>query len=326
MTLNEIKIIQDLSYKFSFNEDFATVWSILRDVAKVNEISNRIEDSYTSKPVFTKMKKSYETDALFNFSVSKSIKLFSHTTDVIQTNNYNKINWRVYKIESGEPYLPPYNIKFELVKHFNKTKSDINNNSQTCIFTQEITYDEPIKLTSAQIESQKNKYNIFCNKIRELIKEEKYKIHNGSISINKSAEFIWKSICDLKNICKYFPSICNEIRYKDDTLKEGLKFKFIFYNKDENKENRIKYELPVTVNSIINSKNSKKLVIETLKNYINIPRQFIIFKISLKKSEKNSKLTVSNIFKEIQGDSYLKTLSDIKKISLEEFKFNMECL
>lgn len=107
------KISEEVITSHIFYKSIETVWNVIKDTSLVNNIISSLKLNLVNEPVLLNSNSSYEVNSTFFFYVNKHHKLLYTVKEVIETDYYFKISFKVYSsIDKDNPIIKTIHLHY----------------------------------------------------------------------------------------------------------------------------------------------------------------------------------------------------------------------
>lgn len=294
----ELRTIVSTHY---FNSSIKQVWDMLKDINKTNAIANYI---FPASPVkFIKGNHTYELGSEFSFIFKNSLTFYFTCTEIMESESYNKITWRVFKTE---PETILYDISYNL-----HIKSE---NECVLIMFMKCEYNDNIDLGD-QVVTLQERHLIYEELDHAVSAQNNSKIQIESIIVKSPVLKIFNFITNLKKFQKNIPIICDKVECQDE-IKEKSQFYFKWYK-------RVQLEVELFVKKLYANDESSIFIYESMNKNPAIPSQEVIWKV-YKINESNSLVVFKHRFEEDIKKKLLENIAKNKRKILQNIKSYFE--
>jgi hypothetical protein len=291
-------------FSYVFKQNYNRVWNCLRDVKKTNKICNLISEGYASEVTMSKEKETWELGAEFSLVWKRMIRMYFRTVDFIETPDYSRIRWKVYKTD-------PPTLDFYLTYCLYQ---DITGNFSTMVMEWQYLIDFD-KTETEVTEKKMENIRIYTAIDKYLTQEENERLQEECIYIESDMLILWKIISNFKIFQRLVPIICMSVSYSGDVA-PGTKVTMYFDCKN-------KAYVHMTIKSIIVRDNLCRLTYECSEGNPSVPKQEIVWTVEEKEGG-FCLVSFRHYYEEVLKKESIQQTSKLKKRILQTLKVTLE--
>ena len=289
----DLLLLKFQNFEKIFQMDIDYVWDFLKDVKKTYEVLHE----FRTEAIFIKGNNSYELGNEFHFIWKKFLKLFFRTELIINTCNYKKLIFRVFK---AEPINVNYNFIYTLYR--------ISNNSSTLLLWEWVYDGEGLFINLKEQDLLRCERKRMLELFEGYLKQNFNFIQSESTQINCIATKLWKIITNFDYFIRIAPSLADSVEIDGDYMKPNSIIKIRIRKKYYN------------LNVIKAEYNKEGIYYYTLScRDDNIPKQEIRFEIS-NITENCCFIIYNHLFTEYIDFKLIEKIAKRKKETLKSLK------
>lgn len=290
-------------FSYVFKHDFKEVLYLVRDWVKSSEIIEKSMTYDMSDFIITKGNNTWEKGSEFSFHWKKSVRFHKKVLDYEEKENYARIVWFVYKMESSF-------FDFYLYAHFNR--------DYTGKYTTVSLKRENMQFVSDEEKLNMDRFKAFSIIDENLKNQKNLKEQIEVIFIDNNLEKAWSYISDLRKLTQLVPSICDDITCDGSEIIEGSELNLSW--KQQNVDEKLQF-VKLKVNKIITNNMFCQIEYETIESNPTVPKQQIIWRVE---KADGDFLKIKFIHKYSENIDNIKSISVMKKKILKDLKQKLE--
>lgn len=285
---------------YTFKDHIERVWKVLVNYA------NTAMDGICSAPEYLKGSNCYEKGNIFKILWYNTTKCKLEVDEVIETDTYKTIKYRVHAEDFNLKYDYSYTLHLNTIEY-------------TTLFIWDMVFDDPEKLhmdsksLTAYTEVRKICISFWQKKLEnDLVDLE----HVESIMIKTSKEKAWHILLNFNKLIQIAPDVADEIIFNDESIKEGANINLIWKNK---------LNIKMAYKKLINNEELDEWIIKLklLSSEPKSPKQNLIFEI-IKLEDNLCFVSMKHQFREYVTYDMIESLGPTKILILSDIKKYLE--